>query len=317
MKNFDEFYNELKNIDNNELEKLWKEAKIENDKAKKISIIICTIIDILYTIMFFRNGMISSMVFIMFPMVMFAVITNSVIVVIVKKIFSKKENEYNKKFKEIVINKLMCNFYDNLKYFPSRPMPRHIYGNLRYEYFNRYKSDDYFEALIDNKNSIQMAEILAQEEETHTDSDGNTQTTTTTKFHGLFAKILLEKSIDSELRIMQNRSLFRINKLKMDSKEFEKYFEVKATNNIIGMQLLTADVMDELVEFVTKTKIKFDIVIRGDELYLRFHSGTMFETGKIKNGAIDRELLQKYFYILNFTYRLSKKIINTVNDTEI
>lgn len=317
MKNFDEFYNELKNVDNSELEKLWQEAKIENNKAKKISIIICTIIDILYSFMAFRKGMTSSMLFIMFPMVMFAVIINIFVVVIVKIIFSKKENEYNKKFKEIVINKLMGNFYDNLKYFPSRQMPMQIYGNVGYEHYNKYRSDDYLEALIDNKNNIQMAEVLTQEEKTHVDSEGHTHTTTITKFHGLFAKIVLEKSIKSELRIMQDGSFLFGNKLKMDSKEFEKYFDVKATNKIIGMQLLTADVMEELVEFENKTKMKFDIVIRENELYLRFHSGAMFEVGKFKKGALDEELIQKYFYILNFTYNLSHKLINLINETQV
>ena len=317
MKNFEEFYNELQNGDNGELEVTWQLAKKEDKKIKKVSIIICAIIDILYVFMILRNGIISSMLFAIFPTIMFVLLINVFVVAIVNIIVGKNKFEYNKQFKKIVINKLMSNFYNELKYFPNEPMPGRIYRSLGYEYYNRYKSDDYFEALIDNKYSIQMAEVLTQEQETHTDSEGHTHTTTTTKFHGLFAKIVLDKSINSELRIMQNGTLFFSNKLKMDSKEFEKYFDVKATNPIIGMQLLTADVMEELIEFENNTKMKFDIVIRGEELYLRFHSGAMFEAGKFKNGALDEKIIQKYFDILNFTYNLSHKIINLINETQV
>ena len=47
------------------------------------------------------------------------------------------------------------------------------------------------------------------------------------EFNGLFAKIILDKNINSELRIMQNgKFLLDKNKLNMDSSEFEKYFDV-------------------------------------------------------------------------------------------
>lgn len=35
--------------------------------------------------------------------------------------------------------------------------------------------------------------------------------------------------------------------------EFEKYFDVKAANKILAMQILTADINGELVEFENKT----------------------------------------------------------------
>lgn len=317
MKTFDEIYEELQSGDNNELNIAWQEAKKESEKTKKITLIICLIIDILFVIMILKNRIHSGPLFSIFPIIMFAVIINIFVIVIVNVLFSKKKNQYNAKYKKIVINKLMNNFYNNLEYFPQKPMPEYIYKEPKYEYYNRYKSEDYFEAQIDNKYSIQMAEILSQEEETYRDSDGKTRTRTTTKFYGLFAKIVMHKSINSELRIMQNGRLIFDKKLKMDSSEFEKYFDVKASNQIIGMQLLTADVMEELIEFENKTKMKFDIFIKGNELYLRFHSGEMFEAGKLKNGALDKVAIQKYFYMLNFTYNLSNRLINVVNDIQI
>ena len=318
MKTFDEIYKELQSENSNELNNAWKEAKKEDEKVKKLAGTICLIIDILVGIMFFKNIMKLGSLFALLPVIIIVFIINMFVFIIVNGLFSKNKSQYNLKYKNIVINKIISNFYNNLEYFPQKSMPEYIYKNLEYEYYNQYESDDYFEAQIDNKYGIQMAEILTEEERTYKDSDGDTETETITKFHGLFAKIVMDKSINSELRIMQNGAMMlRKDRLKMDSSEFEKYFDVKALDSIVGMQLLTADVMEELIEFEDKTNMKYDIYVKNNELYLRFHSGPMFEVGKLKKGALDKETIQKYFYMLNFTYNLSNKLINVVNDTQI
>lgn len=318
MKTFEEIYEELQNADNNELNKLWQEAKKENEKMKKISIIICLIIDIFFIIMFFKNvtgfGLMGFLYIIIFVLMM-NVIIFGVITTCGK--MGKKQRQLTAKYKQVVINKIMDNFYDNLEYFPQKAMPEYIYKQIQYEYYNKYKSDDYFEAQINNKYNIQMAEVLTQEERTYTNSEGNTETETVTKFHGLFAKIVMDKSINSQLEIMQNRTISKKDRLDMDSSEFEKHFDVKASNKIIGMQLLTADVMEELVQFENRTNVKFDIAIKENELYLRFHSGAMFEVENLKKGVLNKEIIQKYFYMLNFTYNVSNKLINVINDTQI
>lgn len=317
MKTFDEIYEELQNADNDELKNAWKEAKKESEKTRNISLTICLIIDIIAIMIFSGNKITSVLPFAIVPMIMMVFIIDMFVVVIVNLLFSKNKNKYNLKYKEIVINKIMNNFYDNLEYFPQKPMPEYIYKKCNYEYYDNYTSEDYFEAQIDNKYSIQMAEILTQEEETYKDSDGDTKTRMITKFCGLFGKIEMDKSINGELKIMQNGQIINKNRLNMDSSEFEKYFDVQASNKIVGMQLLTSDVMEELMEFQNKTNMRYDIFINNNELYLRFHSGEMFEAGNLKNGVLDKEILKKYFYMLNFTYNLSKRVINIIAETQI
>lgn len=318
MKTFDEIYEELQNVNNNGLDDAWKEAKKEDAKTKKITVTICLIIDILAGIMFFKIIIKAVSVFSLLPFIIMIFTINMFVFVIINIIFSKNKSLYNLKFKKEVINRIMDNFYDNLEYFPQKPMPEYIYKRIEYEDYNEYESDDYFEAQIDNKYSIQMAEILTVEQKTYTDSNGDEKIERETKFHGLFAKIIMDKSINGELRIMQNGAMIlEKNRLKMDSSEFEKYFDVESSDQIVGMQLLTADVMEELIEFENKTNMKFDIFIKDNELYLRFHSGEMFEAGNLKNGALDKETIQKYFYMLNFTYNLSKRLINLVDETQI
>ena len=52
MKTIDEIYNELQN--DNELRNSWKEAKDQNQKVKKITIIVFLVIDLLI-LLFFKS----------------------------------------------------------------------------------------------------------------------------------------------------------------------------------------------------------------------------------------------------------------------
>ena len=103
----------------------------------------------------------------------------------------------------------------------------------------------------------------------------------------------------------------------MDSSEFEKYFNVYASDKIIGMQILTADIMEDILEFKNLTKQHFDIFINNNNIYLRFHCGSMFEIRTLKSGPIDEQNLKKYYDILNFADNLSRKIIKIINETEL
>ena len=216
------------------------------------------------------------------------------------------------------MDKIFRNFLNDADYIPKKEMPQSIYREGKYDgYYNRYYSDDYVEGNIDDKYLIKMAEVTTEHEKITTDSDGNTHTETTTIFSGLFAKINIGKSIKTELRIGTNRTISKKKRLEMDSDEFEKYFDVSSTNDIVGMQILTHDIMDMLVDFRNKLKMPLDILIREDIMYIRLHVGKMFEAKFNKNAVIDKQILQRYFDIVNFIYSLSKKMIKTIEETEI
>lgn len=318
MKKFEDLYNEIE--ENDEIKLAWEDARAEQKKINKISITISisiTLVLVILMIIVLNKGHEFGRMMIVPPFI-FGIFFINIIIFIISLFFRKKQRKYNTIFKETIIKKIIENFYNNVEYFPNKEMPRRIYDEERYEYYNRYYSDDYIEAKINNKYDIEMAEVKTVEEETRTDSDGDKHTTRTTKFHGIFAKIVIDKSINSELKIKRNGSgIFGKNRLEMDSSEFEKYFDVSATNKIIGMQLLTADIMEELIDFQNKTNMRYDIIINNSNIYFRFHSGAMFEAGSLKKGVIDKEMIQKYFYMLNFTYNLSDKIIKLINETEI
>lgn len=320
MKNFEDLFKEIE--ENQEIRKSWQEAREEQKKMNKIRGIIAIITIVLglgFIILKMNlNSYKEFNAFLIIPSLFFIFFVN-LIAFVITCLISKKQNAYKLEFKQLIIKKLIDNFYDNLEYYPLKEMPERIYEKPNYnEYYNEYYSEDYFEGQIKNKYYIDMAEVFTEHVETHTDSEGNTHTTRTTIFHGLFAKVTSEKSITSELRIVQDKiGKYNKNRLNMDSSEFEKYFDVITDNKIIAMQLLTADVMEEMIEFENKTNMKYDIVVKENEIYLRFHCGDMFEPQSVRKGIINKAQLEKYFYMLNFTYNLSNRLIELINETEI
>lgn len=90
-----------------------------------------------------------------------------------------------------------------------------------------------------------------------------------------------------------------------------------AKDKILGMRILTSDVMQELVDFYNKTKIEYDIHIKGNELYIRFHTGMVFEIENMKQGPLNEKEIKVYFDILNFTNVLATKLIEVIDHIEI
>lgn len=311
MKNFEELYNELKNV--KEMQDVGKELDAEIKKRNKTTLLICLVLDIL--ILFFVYKLFGLSVMAILISIVCMAIPDLIVGFIVYLCMNTEQKKYIQVFKAKIITRLIENFYADSEYFPNKKMPEEIYKQGKYESYDNYYSDDYIEAKIDNKYLIDIAEVDTEREETYKDSDGNTHTRCYSVFHGMFAKIVMEKSINANLRIAKYEAYK--NKLEMDSSEFEKAFNVYTSDKIIGMQILTADVMDDILEFKNKTKKDFDIYINNENIYLRFHCGSIFEPRIMKKQILDEKSLKMYYNILKFTNELSKKIIKAVEDTEI
>ena len=97
MKNFDEIYNELKN--NNELNNVWREAKNQNKKVKRTTIMVLLIIDLI--IIIFLKKIVNLNFIILYAMFVLLVmnIIVGVIVFIITKL-SKKQMNFINEYKE-------------------------------------------------------------------------------------------------------------------------------------------------------------------------------------------------------------------------
>lgn len=306
--NFNDFLSYM-DTDNSKIMEEWKQLSEKRRKVSLITIIIILIIDAL-------------LLFIIRPISIFTIVPIFIVdifIFVISQLISgnKKVIEFNNEYKEKVIDKMLQNFIEELDYIPLKSLPSNIYDEANYgRHYNKYYSDDYFEGKINNQKII-MADLLVQEETKEEDEDGNETTETTTIFNGLFGKINLNKSINSNLNITRGYglSLFSKQKLEMDSHEFEKKFNVYTDNNIIAMQLLTSDIQEDILELYNKYKIDFDIIIMNDKMYVLFHTGNMFEAFSTKNSP--NQVLEEYFEIMKFIYKLVKKVLITIEDTQI
>ena len=293
MKNFNEIYEEIYRECLEPLEKLRKKSRN--------TIIYSTLISL-------TIGIILAIITKSIAMISLAIVISFFI-----EIFSKSNAKYRTMFKEDIIKKFVKSYSENLEFYPTRGIPKAIYNLAKFEYYDRYRSEDLITGILEGGYAINMAEVKTETESR--DSDGDT--TTYTVFHGLFAEIELNKKVNSCVKIRKNAiSLFNKERIEMDSGEFEKKFNVYSTDKIIAMQLLTSDIMQMLLDFKEENKLVPEITIEGNKFYIRFETGGVFEA-KLMKKALDYDMLKKYYDIINFTLDLTEKFLNNINETEL
>lgn len=166
---------------------------------------------------------------------------------------------------------------------------------------------------LDGAIPFEMVELHIEKE-----VKGENSTTHIPVFDGLFVMSQISKNVCEELRVSPDKfKLFEgYNKTVLDSSEFEKKFDVYSSDKIMAMRILSADTMEALTSFYNKYKIDFEILIKGNELYLRFFTGNLFEYKSLKFMSNKKELFL-YYTTVKFVIDLTKKINNVVNEIEI
>ena len=82
------------------------------------------------------------------------------------------------------------------------------------------------------------------------------------------------------------------------------------------MQILTHDIMEELVQFYNTYKIEFEIIVKNNNIYIRFNTGVMFEPNILKK-ANSINTLWIYYNVLRFTINVTEKINKELKDLEV
>lgn len=303
MKSFNEIYEEIYKTNYEDLEDLRK------SRAKRTKILIVVAILGMFFIMKSAVNNVTFSVFIPFFLVI-----GIMVVVIISAVNKEK---YTKIFKQKVIEPFVKNIDKDLKYNPTKGVSSVLYGRGEFELFDIYSSEDEIEGILDDKYAIRMAEVHT--EDVSRDSDGHTHTTTL--FHGIFGNVECAKNIGTELKIHSDKGILgklfkEKTKLEMDSSEFEKHFDVYADNSIIAMQILTSDIMDMMIQFREESKIKYELTIKENQIYIRFHTGEVFEP-KMFTNSLDYNMLKRYYDIIDFVFKVSRGINKAIENTEI
>lgn len=226
--------------------------------------------------------------------------------------YIQHEKKYIEEYKKEIISKFIKLLNNNLRYTPlniddiSMQMD---YKNANFENrnFDRFLADDYIEGFINEHTFLKICDL----DITDTVQRGQKKHIETI-FSGIFVQTKTEKNTGIFLKISSNKTnIFKsnINRVELDSKIFEELFDVYSDNKLATMQLLTSDIMEYLIDFRNNYKIKYEIVIRNNTIYMRFFTGTMFEP-QIFGNALNKQLLLTYYnvskFILDFTEKFSK-----------
>ena len=333
-KRFENMYDSmLKNINTEEIDSLRKKLIkqieiIERKEKNKYRIILGTIISTMSIIIFLASILMVSVAPLWGPILIFI---GSIMLVGYVKLCekSKKSNSYIKRFEDDIkdyralyekkiIPEFLRQFEEKIKYNRAETMPREIYDMAKFEMYDTYKSEDMMDITLKNNCRAKMSEILTL----YTTKDRDGHVFYNMLFSGIFALIETPKKFKEELYVKQDKDLAVRNiipeceKIQLDSSEFEQYFDIYGTNKIVAMQLLTADIMQMLIDFRKDTGIKFDFAIKNNRIFLRFEGGGLFAIPNLEKTLWDKDIMYRDYKILNFTFELTYKITKLIEETE-
>ena len=220
---------------------------------------------------------------------------------------------YTNSYKEIIIKNFIENINSNLTYSPNGKnelLNNYLDANFDNRSFNKFVTDDYIIGSNEDGMLIELCNISLENMSARNEL-------LDLIYEGIFSTSFLNNRVYDEVTIKTNKVLFKdTNIVEMDSSEFEKYFDVYSNSNILSMEILTHDIMEELVNFYVKYKIKFEIVIKNNNIYIRFDTGSMFEPNILRKSN-DINTLWVYYSILNFVTNFSFKINKLLKDVEV
>ena len=322
-KRFEELYQLLLTKEDNKLKELRKKAKTQ--KIKEIILISITII-IFICIDFplFGNFMsihsddgysLSKMVILLCILPASFIFTMILIIILSNKIIGKEDlnEKYQNDFKEKIITTMVSFFDKDLIYEKNNGIDFSDYIDAEFEKYDRYLSEDLIYGKILNDRTFKMAEILTSKK--NRDRDG--QDYYTTIFYGIFVKAETPKPLNASIYLRKQNSNATIHddlKIQMDSSEFEKIWDIYSDNKILTMQILTADIMEILVDFKNKTNIDYEVTIKNNNIYIRFASNNVFE-GDYKN-SLDKKSIYEYYKIIDFTLGILKNLAKAIVEAD-
>ena len=226
-----------------------------------------------------------------------------------------KNDDYVRIYKDKIISYFVKVINKNFTYYQTEDLKMaKQYAKAKFddENYNTISMDDYIEEKNEFDKNIKLCDISVEDR-------NEKDELISVKFQGIFAVAELDSSLDKEeILITNNRKKIykKLNKVKLDSKEFERKFDVYSNFNIQTFENLTHDIMEQMVSFYKNNKIDFEILIKENYLYIRFDTGPMFEPNIIRKSN-DIKTLWIYYnimeFVINFTNELNK-VFNDLNN---
>ncbi len=221
----------------------------------------------------------------------------------------KQRRMYKKIYKEQIISKFIKLVDNNLRYsmygrVGDDMKNKYLVSDFEKKAFNRFSSEDYVDGKIDGKIYTEIAELdvdyAFKKKKRRFRED---------LFKGMFAVIRSEKDLGAWVKVTKNGFKFFIskNKLETDDIAFEKIFDIYTDNRSVAHQVIQSEMREILTRFYKDYDLRFEVMFKENIIFMRFFTPSMFEP-KVFGNSIDKKLLFTYYNIIKFISEVTNQI---------
>lgn len=196
---------------------------------------------------------------------------------------AKQKREYILKFKKYFVQSALKTVFTDLTYHPEQGMPRDVIASTKMMYMgDRYTSNDYISGRYKDI-GFRQADVHIEEERESTDSDGNTTTYWVTIFRGRWMIFDFNKTFKADLQVCQkffgNNKISnwgndkKFEKVKLESVDFNKRFNVYAQSDHEAFYLLTPPIMEKIIKLDDMNQGRLLLCFIDNKLHIGLYDG--------------------------------------------
>lgn len=234
--------------------------------------------------------------------------------------FLHTDSNYKKMFKSSIMQEIIHSYSPKFRYNQNNGVRRSEFIKSGFKMrFDEFYSEDLIEGPIDEETYFRMSQIKLVKAKYEMDRNGNPRRKGgEIVFQGLFGIVDVPRKVLTSIELLFDRSENRYNKnrIEIDSQEFEKQYDLFATDKIRAMEIFTADVIEEINGLKEDTGYTIHLRVTHNKVFFKIKCGEAFEPPLIKN-ATDYSALYKYFRMIDSPISIAEKIVKNAEETHI
>lgn len=175
---------------------------------------------------------------------------------------------------------------------------------------DRFRGEDLFSGKLE-ATAFTFSEVHAEEKHTRRDKDGNTKTSYSTIFRGLFLIADFNKEIQNETYVYSSGGKWfsRFRRVRLEDPVFEDRFNVYSDDQVEARYVLTPKIMSRIVELEDRFGANLYLSFRGSQVYIAIsESYDMFETSINENVSFNQ--IERFLEEVN-------SILAIINDLDL
>lgn len=219
-------------------------------------------------------------------------------------------------YREDIIKNLVkfCNMNLNYDYNSGIKEIDYISSNIPGKY-DVFQSKDYIYGKIQKNINLEISYINTYKKEKHIE-DGKEVIEKIETFKGVFGIVNINKNINAEVIIDLNdfKRKYNLNKVEVDSIEFEKSFDCFSDNKIVALQVLTPNVLEQINKLCETFKKTMQIRISNNKIFYRIYLDDIFLPHRFKK-ILEKNRLKMIYELIYNSEMLIESIFESINES--